>query len=85
MVIIVTFVLEDHLFREYAESVGESPRDKHHPVVLVGKLDRKVPSIGRRTLTEIYGDIKDTAFDHTHKFRLGIWRMLEMEASYNSI
>ena len=35
MVIIVTFVLEDHFFREYAESVSESSRDEKHPVILV--------------------------------------------------
>ena len=81
----VALVLEDHLFAQNAEPVGEAPRDEELAVVVPGEFDRHVPPEGRRAFADVHSHVQHGAPDDSHELRLSVWRLLEMQPPDDSV
>ena len=85
MVIVIAFVLEDGDITEDGEAVGKTSWDEELTVVVFGQFDCHVLSICGRAFANVYGYVKDCAFDAADELGLGEWRTLEVETSHHTV
>ena len=82
---LIALILEDGSLAQYRKTVGKTFRYEELPVVVFGKFDGNVLSVGRRTFAQVDGNVENGTFYAANKFALCVGWALEMQSSHHTI